>query len=114
MGCSDFTGSLTIPDSVTSIGIRAFYGCSGFTGSLTIGNSVTSIGKYAFDGCSGLYTVTIDSGDISSLSSSDSNLLSYAEVVYVKTGLSVGAYITGSFTKQATSDKSGYDEYRIT
>ena len=111
MSCNGFTGSLTIGNSVTSIGNYAFHGCSGFTGSLTIGSSVQTIGDSAFDGCSGLYTVTIDSENISSLSSSDSNLLSYAEFVYVKTELSVGAYITGSFTKQATSDKSGYNMY---
>ncbi len=52
-GCSGFTGSLTIPNSVTSIGQSAFSGCSGFTGSLTIGNSVTIINAYAFSGCRG-------------------------------------------------------------
>ncbi|MCQ2261315.1 MAG: leucine-rich repeat domain-containing protein, partial [Bacteroidales bacterium] len=53
-GCSGLTGSLTIPNSVTSIGGYAFAGCSGLTGSLTIPNSVTSIGGSAFEGCSGL------------------------------------------------------------
>ena len=47
-----------IPNSVTSIGERAFAGCSGLT-SITIPNSVTSIGEYAFSGCSGLTSVTI-------------------------------------------------------
>ena len=50
--------SVTIPNSVDSIGDRAFYGCSGLT-SVTIGNSVTSIGNYAFKGCTGLTSVTI-------------------------------------------------------
>ncbi len=49
--CSGFTGSLTIGNSVTSIGDYAFYKCSGFTGSLTIPNSVTSIGNHAFREC---------------------------------------------------------------
>ena len=57
LGCSGLT-SVTIPNSVTSIGDRAFYNCSGML-SVTIGNSVTSIGDDAFNGCSGLTSVTI-------------------------------------------------------
>ena len=59
-GCSGLT-SVTIPDSVTSIGGYAFSGCSGLT-SVTIGNGVTSIGYQAFSGCSGLTSVTIGNG----------------------------------------------------
>ncbi len=55
--CSGLT-SVTIPNSVTSIGQSAFSGCSGLT-SVTIGNSVTSIGSSAFSYCSGLTSVTI-------------------------------------------------------
>ena len=55
MNCSDLT-SVTIPNSVTSIGDYAFCGC-GLT-SVTIPNSVTSIGEYAFCGCR-LTSVTI-------------------------------------------------------
>ncbi len=58
--CSGLTGTLTIPNSVTSIGSSAFYKCSGLTGTLTIPNSVTSIGSSAFYNCSGLTgTLTI-------------------------------------------------------
>ena len=55
--CTGLT-SVTIPNSVTSIGSSTFYGCAGLT-SITIPNSVTSIGYSAFDGCSGLTSVTI-------------------------------------------------------
>ena len=51
--CDGLTGSLSIPDTITSIGERAFSGCSGFTGSLTIPNSVTIISDNAFYNCSG-------------------------------------------------------------
>ena len=50
--------TLTIPNSVTTIGNYAFYGCNGLT-DITIGNSVTSIGSSAFDGCTGLADITI-------------------------------------------------------
>jgi hypothetical protein len=48
-----FTGSLNIPNSVTEIGLAAFWNCTGFNGTLTIGNSVTTIGGWAFCLCSG-------------------------------------------------------------
>ena len=54
-GCRGLT-SITIPNSLTSIGDIAFYGCRGLT-SITIPNSVTSIGRSAFSYCSGLTSV---------------------------------------------------------
>ena len=78
-GCSMLT-SVTIGDSVTSIGGYAFNGCkaeivwgdtpaiteigedafAGYAGaSITIPNSVTSIRDYAFSGCTSLISVTI-------------------------------------------------------
>ena len=58
-GSSNLT-SVTIPNSVTSIGNYAFYNCG--LKSVTIPNSVTSIGSYAFEGCSGLTSMTIGNG----------------------------------------------------
>jgi BspA type Leucine rich repeat region (6 copies) len=45
--------SVTIPNSVTSIGSDAFSFCFSLT-SVTIGNSVTNIGSSAFSRCTGL------------------------------------------------------------
>ena len=57
-----FTGikinSITIPNSVTNIGIQTFYKCSGLT-SITIPNSVASIGTNAFYNCLDLTSVHI-------------------------------------------------------
>ena len=58
-GCSVLT-SVTIPSSVTSIGLWAFEGCSGLT-SLILPSSVTSIERSAFKDCSGLTSLTIPS-----------------------------------------------------
>jgi hypothetical protein len=55
------TGAYTIPNSVTSIGERAFRDCTSLT-SVTIGSGVTSIGRGAFWECTGLTSVTIGSG----------------------------------------------------
>ena len=57
--CTSLT-SITIPNSVTNIGDDAFDGCTGLT-SITMGNSVTSIGNDAFRGCISLTSITIPS-----------------------------------------------------
>ena len=59
--CTGLT-SIAIPNSVTSIVKEAFYHCSGLT-SVTIPNSVTSIGDFAFDSCSGLTAITVEEGN---------------------------------------------------
>ena len=54
-------GTVTIPNSVTSIGDGAFEGCI-FLTSLTIPNSVTTIGESAFYDCNSVTSVSIGSG----------------------------------------------------
>lgn len=54
----DSLTSVTLPNSVTSIGNSAFYSCSYLT-RVTIGSGVTSIGEYAFYYCSNLTSITI-------------------------------------------------------
>ena len=50
--------TITLPDSVTSIGDYAFYDCSSLT-SITIPEGVTSIGYWAFSDCSSLTSIII-------------------------------------------------------
>ncbi len=52
------SGSITIPDSVTSIGYGAFSGCRNLK-NIAIPDSVTSIGRYAFYYCKSLTNITI-------------------------------------------------------
>ena len=49
--CSGLTGSLTIPNSVTRIGLQAFEDCSGFTGSLVIGNLMLAAHALGLGSC---------------------------------------------------------------
>ena len=60
MNCPDLI-SISIPNTVTSIGGYAFHDCTGLT-SITIPNSVTSIGICAFFGCSSLNLINVASG----------------------------------------------------
>ncbi|MGD0261859.1 MAG: leucine-rich repeat domain-containing protein [Verrucomicrobiota bacterium] len=55
--CFDLT-SVTIPDSVTNLGQFAFYDCNQLI-NITIGSGVTSIGPNAFNNCADLTSVTI-------------------------------------------------------
>ena len=58
----NLVGELRIPNTVTSIQIKAFYSCTGLTGNLVIPNSVKEIGGDAFNSCRGFNgTLTLSS-----------------------------------------------------
>jgi uncharacterized ParB-like nuclease family protein len=99
-GCSSLT-SVTIPNSVTSIGNSAFSGCSGLT-SVTIPNSVTTIGYYAFSGCSGLTSVTIPNSVTSIESSAFSGCNSLLSINVANNNLNYSSIAGVLFNKIAT------------
>ena len=49
--CRELKGSLTLSNSLKTIGNKAFYNCNSLNGSLTIPNTVTTIGISAFSNC---------------------------------------------------------------
>ena len=90
--------SLTIPNSVTSIGDAAFSSCIGLT-SVTIPNSVTSIGTGAFFYCTGLTSMTVEATNPPSSADIVSN---YNIPLYVPAG-SVDAYKAADEWKKFTN-----------
>ena len=112
-GCEKLT-NFTIPNNVTIIGNEAFKGCKGLT-NITIPSSITSIGDGAFHTCTGMSYVVIDSTNIAQSIIAEYSygyIAYYANTIYIKSDIStIGSYITSNFTKQATSDKAGYDKY---
>jgi azurin len=96
-GCMSLR-SITIPNSVTSIGGYAFYFCKSLT-SITIPNRVTGIGESTFKDCSSLTSITIPNsvkgigrwafGDCTSLTSVTigSGVTSIDEKAFYNTGI---------------------------
>ena len=98
--CSSLT-SVTIPNSVTSIGVGAFLDCSSLT-SVTIPNSVTSIGGSAFSGCSSLTSVTIPNSVTSIGGSAFSSCSSLTSVTIPNSVTSIGGYAFSSCSSLTT------------
>lgn len=87
--------SVTIPNSVKSIGDRAFKWCF-FLQSVTIPNSVTSIGDEAFSDCNSLQSVTIPNS-VKSIGNSAFSLCNSLQSVTIQNSVkSIGDYAFSS------------------
>ena len=110
--CSSLA-SITIPSGVTSIGRYAFQNCTGLT-SITIPDSVTSIGDYAFSDCHGFTSITIPSGVTSIGDYAFYNCRSLASITSLATtapAIESNTFqeITSYGTLTVPSGSSGYD-----
>ena len=88
--CSSLT-SITIPDSVTSIGDSAFSSCSSLT-SIIIPDSVTSIGDSAFSSCSSLTSIIIPDSVTSIGYYAFENCISLTSIIIPDSVTSIGYY----------------------
>ena len=104
--CTSLT-SVTIPDSVTSIGNNAFYNCTSLT-SVTIGNSVTSIGHGAFTRCTSLKEVYCKAATPPAVRNDMFSYNASGRKIYVPRE-SVEAYKSAKYWSDYASEIEGYD-----
>ena len=83
--------SVTIPESVTSIGQHAFFGCFNLD-SLIIKDAATSIGESAFDGCSALTTLSLGKNITTIGDYAFEDCLNLKEVTIPQSVTSIGTY----------------------
>ncbi len=89
--CPNKKASITIPNSVTSIGNYAFMNCSELS-SITIPNSVETIGDYAFKSCSRLSSITIPDSVTSIGRSSFEYCVGFTSITIPNSVTSIGDY----------------------
>ncbi|MBO5954950.1 MAG: InlB B-repeat-containing protein [Clostridia bacterium] len=114
--CNNIT-SITI-DNCFKISDYAFYNCNYLREIIygCYGNFYSPINETAFESCDILNSLIIDVADFSNfLCDVTLNILEQVENIYITSGEEVvdsdDDYFSNNFTKQAASDKTGYDMY---
>ena len=107
--------SIEFDTQTTEINTYAFTHCDKLA-SVTIQENINKIGGSAFYDVRSLQTIIINSATIANglvEAIDNGSLVRYATTVYIKTGLETtnSTYLLENFTKQETSDKTGYDMY---
>ena len=112
--------SITIPNSVTTIGLAAFRDCSNLT-TVIIGNGVTNVEHYAFRGCYGLRDVYCYVETVPETDNEAFNRSSIGECILHVPAVSVdnykASYIWGAFKEvvpltDSDSKPTGIDDVR--
>lgn len=104
--------SSVIMPNVKNIGNSAFEMCENLD-NIEIPENIDYLGQWIFSGCINLTTVTINSSDVAKNLTNQQvygELIYHATTIYIKSGLTVGEYVTNKFT-EATSNKAGYMMY---
>ena len=104
--CTSIQGTLSLPNSLLSVGNYSFQGCTGISGSLQIKNSVQTIGQMAFYGCTGITSLTIGTavdsiassafGGMTNLTTINFNAINCSYVQNTFTGTNVSHFNIGS------------------
>ncbi|MBE5758362.1 MAG: leucine-rich repeat domain-containing protein [Clostridiales bacterium] len=108
--------SVIIPANVRIIHSNAFAQCSSLESITFLGN-VSEFQETAFHNSTNLKTIIINNETFANSFvdyNSNQRLLTYVETIYIAENIddiSDSIYITDNFTKQETSDKTGYDMY---
>ena len=118
--CTGLTGSLVIPNNITTIGMSAFSYCTGFSGTLTISNSITSIEVSSFEDCRGFTGPLIIPNSVTKIGANaffncsgfTETLTLPANLVSIGSNAFEGCHFTGTLTLPSTVTAIGYYAFK--